>query len=177
MNTSKRVLTALAGGAIALLGVVGSIQTAQAAGTPTSLDAGTRVTSVAADRDLSDRDLSDRDMSDRDMSDREWSGRDAAAPLQAATLAAVRGCQVGYVCIYSSESNWNRGIVEHRYYTYGTHRLYDEYGNHWIYNNQTDNAAFRLCRGGNGTDCDGWGYPGGPYVIHLTQYNSIKLVP
>lgn len=156
MNMTKRALTALAGGALALLFAVGGAQAAQA---------------VQENRDWASPQVVTTDASIG------TAGADAAAEESSTFRASAHGCPSGYVCIYSSEYNLNNGIVEHWYYTYGSHRLYDEYGTHWIYNNQTGGAGFTLCRGTYGTDCDGTPRDVGTYVLDLTQYNSIKLVP
>lgn len=125
MNTTRRALTALAGGALVLLFTVGGAQAAQA-----------------------------------DTS-----------------RAAEHSCPSGHVCMYAGKYNMDTGIIEHSYYTYGSHQFYDEYGYHYIYNNQTDGAGFTLCRGSYGTDCDDTYRAVGAYLVHLTEYNSIKLVP
>lgn len=67
----------------------------------------------------------------------------------------VQWCRDGYVCIYAQNDGWP-GTTESPtdvYYAYGVYQLYDQYGLHWVYNNQTDNAGVWLCTGSYGTNC------------------------
>lgn len=105
----------------------------------------------------------------------------AGASAQASETGALEqgpyaGCDEGYVCIYPNAS-WNGGSPEHRYYTYGVHTLYNEYGTHRVFNNQYGGATTRLCRNYNGTDCTSKIEPWSYRDIDLTPYNSIRLDP
>lgn len=86
------------------------------------------------------------------------------------------GCPYGAVCLYPDDS-WNGGNPEHIYWTYGVHKLSDEYGMHRLFNNQSGDATAQACRGADGTDCGGeippWEYRDGD----LTPGNSIRLDP
>lgn len=84
-------------------------------------------------------------------------------------------CPSGWVCTYESASDWSKGKIDHKYYTYGVHKLYGQYGKHVIYNHQTGGAKVSLNR-----------YSGGGSVAHrisagyyktydLTPINSITL--
>ncbi|MBV6700363.1 hypothetical protein [Kitasatospora aureofaciens] len=66
------------------------------------------------------------------------------------------------------------GNVTARYYNYGTYNLSNQYGRHWLFNNQTGGAVVRLCTGYNGVNC---GAPFGPgwYAVDLGPINSIVV--
>lgn len=85
------------------------------------------------------------------------------------------GCTPDYACIYPGTS-WSGG-PEHRFATYGVHKIYNEYGRHLLYNNQINGALMWLCTDGAGKSCpyyiNAQGYP----TVDLTPYNSIKLTP
>ncbi|WP_238937225.1 hypothetical protein [Streptomyces clavuligerus] len=96
----------------------------------------------------------------------------ASSPAHAAVDYA--GCRSGYVCIYP-DASWNNSRPEHDYYTYGVHQLYDEFGVHRVFNNQTGGAVVRLCTDRAGRNCTA---SMGAFLyedINLTPYNSIKL--
>lgn len=84
------------------------------------------------------------------------------------------GCRTGYACIYPNAS-WNNNTPEHDYYTYGVHQLYEEYGVHRVFNNQTGGAVVRLCYDRAGTNCTTPLYEYAYWDIDLTPYNSIRL--
>ncbi|MFC8517638.1 hypothetical protein [Streptomyces sp. NPDC057257] len=102
----------------------------------------------------------------------------AASTAQAAGQSAqsYAGCDDGYVCLYVGAS-WNNNSPEHTYYTYGVHKLYDEYGTHRWFNNQTGSATTRLCVNSDGTNCTSKLLPYNYTDIDLTPYNSIRLDP
>ncbi|GAA1850255.1 hypothetical protein [Myceligenerans crystallogenes] len=156
MNTTKRAFAALAGGALALLFAVGGAQAAQA---------------VQENRDMIRAEVVTTD------AQIGTAGVDTTFAETDTFAASAHGCPSGYVCIYSSQYDLDNGIVEHWYSAYGSHQLYDEYGYHYIYNNQTGGAGFTLCQGSFGTDCGGTPRDVGTYYLDLTPYNSIKLVP
>jgi hypothetical protein len=101
------------------------------------------------------------------------SGAAQAAPASGVT---VYGCPSGAVCIYGEgvypPNNPNPTNV---YYSYGAHPLYNQYGYHYVLNNQYGGASASLCKTSSGTDC--------PYTIpqdywgnyYLTPINSITL--
>lgn len=93
-----------------------------------------------------------------------------AAPSGAQDYA---GCATGYACIYP-DASWNSNPTN-SYYTYGVHPLYNQYGDHRVFNNQTGGAVVRLCVDYAGTNCT---VPLGTFSywdVDLTPYNSIKL--
>jgi hypothetical protein len=90
--------------------------------------------------------------------------------------ASYQGCDEGYACIYPNAS-WNNGVIEHGYYTYGVHQLYNEYNVHRVFNNQTGGATIRLCVNRDGTNCTSKILPWNFTDINLTPYNSIRLDP
>lgn len=49
------------------------------------------------------------------------------------------GCPYGAVCIYTPEGNAN-GTPEHIYWSYGIHQLHNEFGRHFVSNNQSGGA-------------------------------------
>ena len=103
----------------------------------------------------------------------------SASTAQAAQIgiqASYAGCDEGYVCMYP-DAGWNNGVPEHRYYTYGVHPLYNEYGLHRVFNNQTGGATARLCVNSDGTNCTSKLQPWTYYDYNLTPYNSIRLDP
>lgn len=96
----------------------------------------------------------------------------ATPPAQAVTLY---GCPDGYFCIYGEGVGVNAPPT-FKYYRYGTYKLYNQYNNHVLFNNQTGGARVLLCKNSNGTNC--------PISIRsnliiledLTPINSIRLV-
>jgi hypothetical protein len=111
----------------------------------------------------------------------------AALALATAALTAVgtteaqaadewAGCPYGAVCVYPQ--NQNPAVSpSHIYWTYGTHNLQNQYGNHWVLNNQYDGALALLCYS-SGTDCTADMLAEGTGVYaDLTPINSIVLRP
>ena len=101
-------------------------------------------------------------------------GTRAISPAQAQNNALL--CNLGDVCIFPTNPPppLSGPIVSFR--RYGTHKLYNLYKEHDVYNNQTGGALVALCRRSNGTKCDIVIPPGKPRPIDLTLYNSIKLI-
>ncbi|MFE4517095.1 hypothetical protein ACFRMQ_23205 [Kitasatospora sp. NPDC056783] len=62
------------------------------------------------------------------------------------------GCPSGAVCVYPQDQDPAVSPSD-VYWSYGAHRLSNQYGNHWVLDNQTGGAHARLCRGSGGTDC------------------------
>ncbi|MFE0471346.1 hypothetical protein ACFW2V_06955 [Streptomyces sp. NPDC058947] len=99
-----------------------------------------------------------------------------AVETQAATAASSYGCPDGAFCIYPQNAGFNNNVPSHVYWSQGVHRLYDQYGTHMIYNNQTDGWKVDICGNSNGTNC--WtinqGYAN---EIDLGPVNSVVLHP
>ena len=85
------------------------------------------------------------------------------------------GCPAGAVCIYPGDG-WNGGNPSHVFWSYGVHRIYNQFGDHLIYNNQTHGAVVDICYGADGTDC---AYIPANYAVtfNLTPINSVSLRP
>ncbi|MFE2887044.1 hypothetical protein ACUXZZ_43890 [Streptomyces graminifolii] len=90
--------------------------------------------------------------------------------------STVYGCRSGNVCI------WPQGVEPFdnphptvQYSSYGYHNLSNQYGDHWVLNNQYGGATASLCYNYGGTNCyetlyqDDWTYES------LTPINSITL--
>jgi hypothetical protein len=95
----------------------------------------------------------------------------------AAEAATVHGCPSGYVCLYPQNAGWNYDRPSHKWYTYGAHKLSYQYGNHNIYNNQTDDALAWFCTNYAGTTCPSYLSAGTWAVANFTPINSVNLVP
>jgi hypothetical protein len=86
------------------------------------------------------------------------------------------GCPYGAVCLYNT-ADPNSGIQSGGvYWAYGPHNLSNQYGDHFVMNNQYDSAWVELCTGYNGTGRGttiiyaGWGFP-----QNLSPINSLVL--
>ncbi|MFB8181106.1 hypothetical protein ACFC8N_34820 [Streptomyces sp. NPDC055966] len=89
----------------------------------------------------------------------------------------VYGCPGGAVCIYPEGADIHTSSPAHIFYSYGAHNLSNQFGNHYVLNNQygSANATAQLCNGYNGVDCVvtvGLNEFG---VFNLTPINSIVL--
>lgn len=104
----------------------------------------------------------------------------ATTPVQAndhdATSADETGCPLGAVCVYPS-LDYNGGNPTYIFWSYGVHRIYDQYGWHLVVNNQTDWAEAYLCRGANGTNCSIDVNSPREVQAYLTPVNSVLLRP
>ncbi|MGW0750429.1 hypothetical protein [Streptomyces sp. NPDC002587] len=87
---------------------------------------------------------------------------------------AWAGCPDGAVCIYPRDQD-PAVKPTHIFYSYGAHKLSDQYGNHWVLNNQTGGATANLCSGGNGGGCGSPIAAGTGVYADLTPVNSIRL--
>ncbi|MFE9932303.1 hypothetical protein [Streptomyces sp. NPDC005533] len=94
--------------------------------------------------------------------------------VEAKPVDAWAGCPEGAVCIYPQ--NQNPAVKPtHVFYSYGAHNLSDQFGNHWVLNNQYGGATANLCTGYNGAGC------GNPIAAKtgvyadLTPINSVRL--
>ncbi len=80
-----------------------------------------------------------------------------AVPAQAA--GAVHGCPSGAVCVYPENAGWNGNSPSIELWSYGPHNLSDQFGHHYVLNNQVDDGGFpaiaMLCKAYNGKDCTG----------------------
>ncbi|MFE9560447.1 hypothetical protein ACFYM0_05000 [Streptomyces sp. NPDC006487] len=84
------------------------------------------------------------------------------------------GCPDGAVCIYPQ--NQNPAVSpSHVFYSYGAHNLSNQYGNHWVLNNQYGGATARLCAGSNGVNCGNPIVQGTGVYADLGPINSITL--
>ncbi|MFF4156222.1 hypothetical protein [Streptomyces sp. NPDC001678] len=85
------------------------------------------------------------------------------------------GCPWGAVCVYPQDQNpaVSPSLV---FESYGAHNLSNQYGNHWVLNNQYGGAYARACTGYNGGgSCTDIALENGLY-LNLTPINSIVLV-
>lgn len=95
---------------------------------------------------------------------------------QAKPASTWDGCPDGAVCIYGE--GVYPGDNPHPtniYYSYGAHNLSNQYGWHWVTNNQTGGATANLCTGYNGAGCGDALLPQWRYKVDLTPINSIRL--
>ena len=99
---------------------------------------------------------------------------EAAMPETTDVTASAHGCPSGAVCVYPSDS-WNGGNPTYVFWSYGSHKIYNQYGTHRIFNNQYGDAFASACRGGNGNDCRAAIRPGSYSDTYLTPINSIRL--
>lgn len=114
----------------------------------------------------------------------------ASAAIAAATIAtltvtatpaanaagALHGCPSGAVCIYPRDAGFNGDRPSNAYYSYGLHRLYNQYGDHYIVNNQTGGAGAELCESLDGVyNCPYEVFPQDWSIIDLTPINTVKL--
>ncbi len=86
------------------------------------------------------------------------------------------GCPYGAVCIYGQgvEPRDNPNPT-HIFWSYGAHNLSNQFGHHWVYNNQYGGATASLCNGYNGTNCTETIGEGWAVYRDLTPVNSVKL--
>ncbi|MBL1082460.1 hypothetical protein JK359_10780 [Streptomyces actinomycinicus] len=106
----------------------------------------------------------------------------AAAAVMAMTGAAHAkpaadpwaGCPDGAVCVYPQNQNpaQSPSLV---FYSYGPHNLSNQFGRHWVLNNQYGGATASLCTGYNGAGCGAPIAEGTGVYADLTPINSITL--
>ncbi|MEU3319432.1 hypothetical protein [Streptomyces sp. NPDC006785] len=94
----------------------------------------------------------------------------------AQAAATSHGCPSGYVCLYPNAS-WNGDQPSLKFYTYGTHKIYNQFGMKRLFNNQTGGAKAYACKGSDGTNCLGNQAAGTYWDYDITPINSIKLAP
>ncbi|MFF8278350.1 hypothetical protein ACF05T_19935 [Streptomyces lateritius] len=96
---------------------------------------------------------------------------------QATTAAGtVHGCPSGAFCIYPENAEWNNDVPSHIYWE-GMYNLVDQYGHHYLLNNQTDGWVVDICRKYNGVDCPWYMVQGASWSLDLTEINSVVLRP
>ncbi|KOG55072.1 MULTISPECIES: hypothetical protein [Streptomyces] len=94
--------------------------------------------------------------------------------VEAKPADAWAGCPDGAVCIYPQ--NQNPAVKPtHIFYAYGAHNLSNQFGNHWVLNNQYGGATANLCRGLGGQDCGGNIAAKTGVYADLTPINSVRL--
>ncbi|MER7754483.1 hypothetical protein [Kitasatospora sp. NPDC097643] len=80
----------------------------------------------------------------------------ALTTLTAGSAGAADGswanCPYGAVCVYPQNQD-PAASPSAVYWSYGAHNLSNQYGNHWVLNNQSGGAHAHLCRGSGGADC------------------------
>ncbi|MEU9074041.1 hypothetical protein ACFYUY_24295 [Kitasatospora sp. NPDC004745] len=62
------------------------------------------------------------------------------------------GCPYGAVCVYPQNQDPASSPSE-VYWSYGAHNLSNQYGNHWVLNNQSGGAHAHLCKSSGGGNC------------------------
>ena len=97
-------------------------------------------------------------------------------PVAMQKARTVHGCPSGYACIYPQDAGWNGDHPSLMWYHYGTYQLSNQYGNHYIYNNQTGGAPFWLCTDWHGYTCPWYVAAGNAAQTDFTPINSVKLV-
>ncbi|MDX3072563.1 hypothetical protein ACIP98_19210 [Streptomyces sp. NPDC088354] len=86
------------------------------------------------------------------------------------------GCPSGAVCVYAQDQPASSSTLTSAYYSYGAHNLVNQFGWHWVINNQTGGASATICFGSNGGNCTGDTIPAGGWAAEdLTPVNSIRL--
>lgn len=97
-----------------------------------------------------------------------------AVPGVASTDYQLHGCPEGYACIYPEGAGWNNDQPSQKFYHFRTYQLSNQYGTHYVINNQVGGASFWLCTDWNGNNCQyvpvaNWA------AVNLTPINSVKL--
>ncbi|KOU20564.1 hypothetical protein ADK52_25980 [Streptomyces sp. WM6372] len=84
------------------------------------------------------------------------------------------GCPYGSVCIYPQDQN-PAVKPSHVFTSYGAHNLSNQYGRHWVLNNQYGGATASLCTGYDGKGCGSPIAQGTGVYADLGPINSITL--
>lgn len=100
-------------------------------------------------------------------------------PASASGSEDTYGCPYGAVCIYNT-ADPNSGIEDGGiYWSYGAHNLSNQFGHHYMVNNQYGGAWVELCTGYDGTGRGTTIILGNPWgdseYEDLTPINSIVL--
>ena len=100
-----------------------------------------------------------------------------AGPASAASNADYYGCPYGAVCIYNNADPGSGIESGGIYWAYGAHNLSNQFGDHYVVNNQYGDAWVELCTGYNGTGKGKSIILAAPYgnVEYLSPINSIVL--
>lgn len=88
---------------------------------------------------------------------------------------ALHGCPLGYACIYPENAGWNNDQPSLKFYYFGTYQLSNQYGTHYVLNNQVGGASFWLCTDWRGNACAQFVPIAGWRAVNLTPINSVKL--
>lgn len=103
----------------------------------------------------------------------------AAAPA-AHAAGTYEGCPYGAVCVYPQNAGWNGGHPEPNgiFYSRGPHNLSNQYGVHYVFNNQYGGWYATLNKGYNGQNPV---FRINQFTVatnyNLTPINSISLEP
>jgi hypothetical protein len=122
-------------------------------------------------------------MDRRDITMRRITRSAAALAVATAAVAAINtgsaqasdkpayGCPGGAVCIYPQNADIHTSTPTHIFYSYGAHNLSNQYGNHYVFNNQygSANATAQLCTGYNGVNCT--------ITLGLNEIGNFNLTP
>ncbi|MFI8231137.1 hypothetical protein ACIGDI_20080 [Streptomyces sp. NPDC085900] len=83
----------------------------------------------------------------------------------------VFNCPGGAVCIYPRDADIHSSTPTNVYYSYGAHNLSNQFGNHYVLNNQYGgaNATADLCTGYDGVDCG--------ITIEMNYFKQVNLTP
>lgn len=92
---------------------------------------------------------------------------------QAQAAESWANCPYGAACIYPQNQNPPISPT-HVFWAYGPHPIYNQYGNHWVLNNQSDSARAFLCES-IGTDCYDHLNAGEGAYYNLDPINSVTL--
>ncbi|MEU4191101.1 hypothetical protein AB0E69_04325 [Kribbella sp. NPDC026611] len=71
----------------------------------------------------------------------------------AQAAGTYQGCPYGAVCVYPQNTDWNNGHPSQILWSYGVHKLSNQYGQHMVFNNQYGGAKAKLCKGWDGSNC------------------------
>lgn len=98
-------------------------------------------------------------------------------PTAAQAAGTVHGCGYGFVCVYPQDKGWNGDHPSYAWQTYGAHNLSNQFGYHYVLNNQYGGAYAYECSGYNGTGSLVYPgiAPGQTFNDYLTPVNSIVL--
>lgn len=95
----------------------------------------------------------------------------------AQAVGTVHRCGSGFVCVYPQDKGWNGDHPSYARRTYGAHILSNQFGYHYVLNNQYGGAHAYECSGYNGTDSLVYPgiAPGQAFNDYLTPVNPIVL--
>ena len=96
------------------------------------------------------------------------------AGMAFAHTMSTNGCSSGTVCMYTDDG-YASGSSEHHWYQYGCVNLSNEYGDRYIFNNQTGGASVTIYTGYNCTNPSHTIAAGTTWEGDITPINSISL--